>query len=554
MEFTTNLLTFLDGQLGSAVWFPWLLLGVGLFFTLYLGFPQVRFFRHAWSVLAGRHARPDDPGDATHFQALSTALSGTVGTGNIAGVAFAIYLGGPAALFWMWMTAFLGMTTKMVEVTISHRYRMIDNTGRIAGGPMYYMERGLNMKWLAVLFACAVVVSSFGSGNMPQSNSLASGVEASFGIPGWFSGLLFAALLGMVIIGGIRRIALVASAIVPFMGVFYAVGALAVLLSNPENVVPSFVAVFSDAFSGTAAAGGFLGATFAYAFNRGVNRGLFSNEAGQGSAPIAHAAAKTEEPVSEGMVAILEPFIDTIIICTLTGVVILSSGVWKEKFQNDFSAFDTYFLAGAYTESNPDHVQALFQHLDLSPPQEDPVKRLTGTISVNDGVAESAGFTVIHNRSIAENVRYSSAGEAYTGELEVADGRLVTPQIEVSGRSLLHSVPLTVEAFKRSFLGAYGQYAVTISLVLFTFSTALAWSYYGDRAITYLMGSRAVLPYRLLYVVGFFVATIVDTSIIWLVSAVTLALMTLPNLIGLLLMRREIKSLTSDYWTRFKDR
>ena len=254
------------------------------------------------------------------------------------------------------------------------------------------------------------------------------------------------------------------------------------------------------------------------------------------------------------MVAILEPFIDTIIICTLTGVVILSSGVWKEKFQNDFSAFDTYFLAGAYTDRNPDHVQALFQHLDLSPPQEDPVKRLTGNISVNDGVAESAGFTVIHNRSIAENVRYSSAREAYTGVLDVADGRLVTPQIEVSGRSLLHSVPLTVEAFKRSFLGAYSQYAVTISLVLFTFSTALAWSYYGDRAITYLMGSRAVLPYRLLYVVGFFVATIVDTSIIWLVSAVTLALMTIPNLFGLLLMRREIKALTSDYWTRFKDR
>ncbi|MFM8354368.1 MAG: alanine/glycine:cation symporter family protein [Gammaproteobacteria bacterium] len=554
MDFITHLLTFIDGQLGSAVWFPWLLLGVGLFFTLYLGFPQVRFFRHAWSVLAGRHAHPDDPGDATHFQALSTALSGTVGTGNIAGVAFAIYLGGPAALFWMWMTAFLGMTTKMVEVTISHRYRVVDDTGRIAGGPMYYMERGLNMKWLAVLFACAVVVSSFGSGNMPQSNSLASGVEASFGVPGWISGLLFAALLGMVIVGGIRRIALVASAIVPFMGVFYAVGALAVLLSNPENVVPSFVAVFSDAFTGTAAAGGFLGATFAYAFNRGVNRGLFSNEAGQGSAPIAHAAAKTEEPVSEGMVAILEPFIDTIIICTLTGVVILSSGVWKEKFQNDFAAFDTFFLAGTYTEQNPDHVQALFRHLDLSPPDDDPVQRLTGAITVSNGVAVSGDFTVIHNRSIAEDVRFSSAGTPYTGTLEVADGRLQTRNIEISGLSLLHSVPLTVEAFKRSFLGAFGQYAVTISLVLFTFSTALAWSYYGDRAITYLIGARAVLPYRLLYVVGFFVATIVDTSIVWLVSAVTLALMTLPNLIGLLLMRREIKALTRDYWGRFKDR
>jgi AGCS family alanine or glycine:cation symporter len=554
MEWFTWLFSFLDAWLGSAIFFPYLLLGVGLFFTLYLGFPQIRFFRHAWGVVRGKYAKPGDPGDTTHFQALATALSGTVGTGNIGGVAFAIFLGGPAALFWMWMTALLGMTTKFVEVTISHRYRVKDAEGRIAGGPMYYMERGLNMKWLAVIFACAVVVSSFGSGNLPQSNNMASGLQASFGIPTWISGLVLAALLGLVIVGGIRRIAVVAASIVPFMGILYAIGAFAVAASNIDQIGPSFVAVFSDAFSGSAAAGGFLGATFAYAFNRGVNRGLFSNEAGQGSAPIAHASAKTEEPVAEGMVSILEPFIDTLIICTLTGLVILSSGVWKEKFPNNFAVFDTEFIGGVYTESNPDHVAQLFAHLDIIKPADNPVRSLTGALTIVDGVAIETDFTVIHNRSIAENVRYSVAGAPLSGEVQVVNGRLQDRTITVSGDSLLHSVPLTAEAFKRSFMGDFGQYVVTIGLVLFAFSTALAWSYYGDRAITYLIGLQAVTPYRIVYVIGFFLATIVDTSLIWLISAVTLAVMAIPNLIGLLLMRKEIKSLTDDYWRRFKDR
>jgi alanine or glycine:cation symporter, AGCS family len=547
------LLQFVDGLLGSAVWFPFLLLGVGLFFTIYLGFPQIRFFGHAWGVLRGKYSKSDDPGDTSHFQALSTALSGTVGTGNIGGVAFAIFLGGPAALFWMWVTAFLGMTTKYVEVTISHRYRVKDAEGRIAGGPMYYMERGLNMRWLAVFFAVALVISSFGSGNLPQSNNMASGIEASFGVPTWISGLVLASLLGLVIIGGIRRIAVVAATIVPIMGILYAVGALAVIVSNIDQVVPSFFAVLEDAFTGSAAAGGFLGATFAYAFNRGVNRGLFSNEAGQGSAPIAHAAARTEEPVAEGMVSILEPFIDTLIICTLTGLVILSSGVWKEKFTTQFTAFDTEFVAGVYREDDPVHVRQLFAHLDLIPPANDPVKPLTAQLNIVDGVAQERDFTVIHNRSIAEDVRFFQSGEPYSGVLDIVRGR-PTGNVTIVGKSLLHSVPLTAEAFKRSFLGDYGQYAVTIGLVLFAFSTALAWSYYGDRGVTYLFGLRAVAPYRIVYVMGFFLATIVDTSLIWLISAVTLALMSIPNLIGLLLMRKEVRELTRSYWGKFQRR
>ena len=552
MSALTAVLEFFDGLLGSAAYFPILLLGVGVFFTLYLGFPQLRFFRHAWAVLVGRFSKSEDPGDTSHFQALSTALSGTVGTGNIGGVAFAIFLGGPAALFWMWATAFVGMTTKFVEVSISHKYRKEDDQGFMVGGPMHYMEHGLKLKWLAVFFAVATVISSFGSGNMPQANNMAAGIETSFAIPSYLTGGILALLLGFVIIGGIKRIAAVASTLVPLMGTLYALGAIAVLITHYDNVVPSFIAVFENAFTGSAAAGGFLGASFAYAFNRGVNRGLYSNEAGQGSAPIAHASARTKEPVAEGMVSILEPFIDTLIICTLTGLVILSSGVWKEKFENDFSTFDTEIVMGQYDEKNSAHVRQLAAHLDLVPPANDPVRPYSGVLDVVNGQLDLTNITVLHNRSIAEDVQVARNGKAVNGAIRVQEGSVVEAGVTLSGKSLLHSVPLTARAFSSSFLGSYGEYLVTIGLVLFAFSTALAWSYYGDRAVVYLVGTRWVMPYRLLYIGGFFVATIADTSLIWLISAITVALMTLPNLIGILMMRKEVKQMTQTYWQKIK--
>ncbi|MYJ74143.1 MAG: alanine:cation symporter family protein, partial [Gammaproteobacteria bacterium] len=507
----------------------------------------------------GRHTRPDAEGDTTHLQALSTALSGTVGTGNIGGVAFAIFLGGPAALFWMWATAFVGMTTKFVEVTISHKYRVKDDNGEIAGGPMYFMERGLNMKWLAVFFAAATVLSTLGSGNMPQSNNMAEGLNASFDIPTWASGLVLATLLALVIIGGIKRIARVATAIVPVMGILYAIGAFAVLATNYHEVGPAFLAVIQDAFTGSAAAGGFLGATFAYAFNRGVNRGLFSNEAGQGSAPIAHASARADEPVSEGLVSILEPFLDTLVICTLTGIVILASGAWKDKFDNEFDTFDTQFLTGVYTDTDPGDVANLHAYLngvdadtvtlDGITYEVRGVERATGTLEVADGRLLDGVVTVLHKRSVAEDVRLLAAnGEPFSGTVEVEEGVLATHGVTLRGKSLVHSVRLTSEAFKRSFFGDYGQYAVTLGLVLFAFSTAVAWSYYGDRAITYLFGTRWITPYRALYVIAFFLATVLDTSLVWLVSAVTLALMALPNLLGIVLLAREMKSTVRDYW------
>ena len=510
------------------------------------------FFKHAWAVLLGKHSKPDDPGDTSHFQALSTALSGTVGTGNIGGVAFALYLGGPAALFWMWATAFVGMTTKFVEVSVSHKYRTQDDQGNMVGGPMNYMEHGLKWKPLAVFFAIATVISSFGSGNLPQANNMASGLETSFSIPTELSGGVLAILMGFVIIGGIQRIAKVAATLVPLMGAFYALGALAVIATHYENILPSFAAVFSDAFTGSSATGGFLGATFAYAFNRGVNRGLFSNEAGQGSAPIAHASARTKEPVAEGMVSILEPFIDTLIICTLTGLVILSSGVWQQKFATEFSAFDTEVLAGQYLEQNPADVEVLFKHLN-SLSGDAAIEGYTGELDVEEGLLQTTNVTILHNRSIAEDVRFfASDGSVFSGPIAVAQGSIETQDVRLTGKSLLHSVPLTAMAFQHSFLGDFGGYAVTVGLVLFAFTTAIAWSYYGDRAVTYLVGTRWVMPYRVLYVVGFFTATVADTSLVWLISAVTVALMTIPNLIGISMMAKEIKGMTQDYWAKYK--
>lgn len=548
IEALTGVLNTLDSFLGSAFYFPFVLLATGIFFTFYLKFPQIRFFNHAWKILRGKYEKPGSMGDASHFQALSTAISGTVGTGNIGGVALAIFLGGPAALFWMWMTAFFGMTTKFVEVTLSHKYRTKDELGFIVGGPMYVMEHRLNMKWLAIFFAIATVISSFGTGNLPQSNNIASGVSGAFGIPEWITGGVLAIILALVILGGIRRIVLVAEKIVPFMAVVYFLGALGVIFVNLENVGPSFIAVFRDAFSGSAAVGGFLGAGFAYAFNRGVNRGLFSNEAGQGSAPIAHAAARADEPVSEGMVSILEPFIDTIIICTLTGLVILSTGVWSQKHENNFQQFDMEFISGQYSDQNEEQKNQLFLYLNNQ--AENSVEVFDGTIDIIAGRAVTTEHTVLHNRSIAEDVKYHLEGTPYTGSLNIEEGKL-TGGVQVIGRSLVHSVDLTSEAFSRGVFGEYGRYIVAIGLVLFAFTTSVAWSYYGDRAMTYLFGVRSVLPYRIIYVACFFTAAVVDTSLVWLIAAITVTFMTLPNLFAIVLLHKEMKQTIADYWEKF---
>lgn len=550
MHKLNEILTLIDSYIGSSQWFVYFLLGTGLFFTLYLRFPQFRYLKHAVSIVRGKFDREGDVGDTSHFQALATALSGTVGTGNIAGVALAIHLGGPAALFWMLMTAVIGMTTKFVEVTLSHKYREITADGSVAGGPMYYMKNRLNMKWLAVIFAVATVLSSFGTGSLPQVNSIASSVFTTFGIKPIVTGAVLSVILAFVIIGGIKRIAKITEKLVPFMAIIYFVGAVGVIGYNYQNIIPSLISIVGDVFTGTAAVGGFLGAGFSFAFNRGVNRGLFSNEAGQGSAPIAHAAARAHEPVSEGLVALLEPFIDTIIICMLTGMVVLSSGLWNKKIDNQFQYTDMVILKGVYSDQNPEGTETLYQYIS----GKKQLETFTGNLAVNDGKIVG-DVTIIQSRSVAEDVLVLKDGKNLTGEIPVQNGKVTnTEKLVFKGKSLIHSAPLTTEAFTQSWFGQYGKYIVSIGILLFAFSTAISWSYYGGRAITFLFGVKADMYFRIVYVIGFFIASFTDTTIIWTLSGVTIALMTLPNLVGILMLHKEMKSEVKLFWKEWANR
>ena len=327
MDQFISVLDKIDGY----VWGPvliGLLLGTGIFLAIRMGFPQIRRFSHAMALISGRYDDPRDEGSLTHFQALSAALSATIGTGNIAGVATAIAAGGPGAVFWMWLTGLFGMGIKYTECMLGFHYRVLHKDGSASGGPMYYLERGLGQKWLGVLFAGFAVIASFGIGDMVQANSVAKPIADNLGFPAWATGVVLAILVGLVIIGGIRRIGRVAAKIVPFMCVIYVLGALIILISHADKILAAFSLIFGSAFSGTAATGGFLGAGVKQAIQLGVARGIFSNESGLGSAPIAHAAAKTKEPVREGLVAMVGPFIDTLLICTMTALVIICTGQW----------------------------------------------------------------------------------------------------------------------------------------------------------------------------------------------------------------------------------
>ena len=546
MDTLTQVLDFLTKYLVEAYWFPAFLIGSGIFFTIYLGFPQIKYFAHGWRILSGKYVKPSTEGETTPFQALSTALSETIGTGNIGGVALAIFLGGPAAIFWMWITAFLGMTTKFVEVTLAHKYRVKLPDGSIAGGPMFYIEHGLNMKWLAIVFSVCLLMMCIGTGNMPQINNIALVMNDTFDIPKWLTGIVLAVLLWMVIIGGIKRIAQIASKLVPFMAFWYIVGALAVIIGNYENIIPSFKLIFVHIFSPAAAVGGFLGASVSVALTRGVNRGLYSNEAGQGSAPIAHATSKTENPIEEGMVSILEPFIDTIVVCTLTGLVILSSGVWNEKFENEFEASAMDYLNGNYSETKPEDLKTLRDYYY----DKDKKMMFNGELTISEGVLISTGITLLHNRSFAEDTTYITreTNQRFSGVITVEEGKITNSgDFIIEGKSLLRSADLTGKAFTKSVFGEYGQYIVAFGLLLFAFSTVIAWSYYGDRATAHLFGEGWILYYRIVYVGAFFIASVVDTKIIWDIATVIGPIATIPNLIALILLRKEIKRIDEGY-------
>jgi AGCS family alanine or glycine:cation symporter len=451
----------------------------------------------------------------------------------------------------MWITAIFGMTTKFVEVTMGHKYRTKLADGSISGGPMYYIESALNMKWAGILFAFLMMITAIGSGNMPQINNIALVMNTEFSVPKLFTGLFLGILLWIIIIGGIKRIASVASKIIPIMGLIYFGGALIILTENYQNIIPSFNAIFSQVFTGSAAVGGFLGASFAMSLKYGVARGLYSNEAGQGSSPIAHASSKNKS-IDQGVVSILEPFIDTIVVCSVTALVILSSGVWTQKFDTTFAKTDMVILDGIYSDEkntdgsyiHPDQINELtnyVQSLDSN------VKEYSGSIYIEEGMIIDSEITVLHSRSIAEDIKViNNDKKVYTGTLNIVEGKISEPVI-LEGKSLVSSAELTAKAFSQGVLGEYGGKLVAIALLLFAFSTAITWCYYGDRSTAYIFGERGVFWYRNFYVLCFILAAVIDTTIVWNIAYVVVALVSIPNLIALFVLRNEMKELTNDF-------
>lgn len=516
------------------------LLGTGLFVTLRLAFVQVRGFKHAVDITRGRYDNPEDEGDLKHYQALTTALSATVGIGNIAGVAIAIRMGGPGALFWMWVTAFFGMALKFAECTLALKYRKVHEDGSVSGGPMYYIELGLgkNWKWMAMTFAGLAAICSFGSGNMNQSNTMAVQMEGAFGIPRVVTALIFAAVVAMVIIGGIKRIGRVTSFLAPSMALLYVVGAVVILLINIKEVPAGFALIVSQAFAPEPLVGGGV-ASFLLTLMWGVRRGLFSNEAGQGSAPIAHATAKTTEPVREGLVASLGPFIDTLVICTMTGLVIVTSGAYKDKVEQNLSSVTS--LEVVLTDSGASDG-------DLLSLRE---SRRGGTVTVRDGALE--GGHLVHMDALVENARLrDAAGGAWNGILKVAEDGSVsvagdTPT--VVGNALHTGAELTSWGFRKG-LGGAGELIVTLAVLLFAVSTAISWSYYGDRSTEYILGSRFIPIYRWVFVFFFFLGGILPLRAVWIMGDVALGLMSFPNLIALVLLTGAVVGMSKDYFSR----
>ncbi len=536
----------------SIPWVVILLLGTGLFLTLYLGFIQFRRLGHGIAVTSGKYDDPDEPGDVPHFQALTTALSATVGIGNIAGVALAIHFGGPGALFWMWTTAFLGMATKYSEVTLAQHYRAVETptegakswVGTVSGGPMYYIEKGLGPNWkpVAVFFAVMLITTSFLTGNAVQANTVSDVMLGDFGIATWITGLVVAGIIGVVIIGGISRIGKVTGIVAPVMAGIYTLGALVILVFNIGAVPGVFLSVFAEAFNPSAGVAGTGAGVFMLTMIYGVQRGLFSNEAGQGSAPIAHSAAKTDEPVSEGVVALLEPFIDTIIICTLTAMVILVTGVWEERVPTELT------LGGGDISYRIEGEGGIFAGVEA--PEEITVD--AGAPSIETGGPQLAWHEAVVDQFYTDEAQT----QPFTGRILPGEGRAIgedgTEYESLYGNAVENGAPLTQLAFERGLapLGDWGGYIVTLSVLLFAISTAISWSYYGDRCANYLFGEKAILPYKFVFVVMNFIGAITALTTIWTLGDIALGLVVLPNLIALIFLSGTIKELTKSYFER----
>ncbi|HEX9886869.1 MAG TPA: sodium:alanine symporter family protein [Longimicrobiales bacterium] len=528
------------------------LIGTGLFLTVRTGFVQIRRLGHGFAVATGKYDDPNEPGDVSHFQALTTALSATVGIGNIAGAAIAIHFGGPGALFWMWVTAAVGMATKYSEVTLAQKYREVGPDtdphaweGSVSGGPMYYIERGLGPHWkpVAVFFAVLLGITAFFTGNAVQANTVADTLLTQFSIPMWVSGLATAGVVALVILGGITRIGRVTSILAPLMALIYVLGAVVIILLNAGQIFPSFMLIFTQAWNPEAGIAGAGVGAFLVTMMWGVRRGLFSNEAGQGSAPIAHAAAKTDEPVSEGVVALLEPFIDTIVIVTMTSLVIIMTGVWNDRFptQIELRGGDLAWVTLEEGDRFTATVAPAEHRIDAG--RQD-LSRVGGTFLAWHEVGVEDLFT-----DEAMTRRFSGMIRPGQGDAVGDDGQTYTALFGMAPES---GAPLTMAAFQRGLGGVvdWGHYVVIISVLLFAISTAISWSYYGDRCANYLFGRKAVLPYKIVFVLMHFLGATVPLAVVWSLGDVFLAIVIWPNLIALIFLSGQVKQMTESYFER----
>ncbi|MEN7342022.1 MAG: amino acid carrier protein [Pseudomonadota bacterium] len=508
MEGLSNFLAVSNGILwAQPVLF--VLLGTGVIFTIWSVFAQYRALTHGTAVVTGRYDDKDDPGAISHFQALSAALSATVGLGNIGGVALAIALGGPGAIFWMWVVGLFGMAIKITEVTLSMLYRNTDDPDNPHGGPMWVVSRGLaelNPKWagigktVGVIFCLTLLVSTATGGNMFQAWNVGEITEAYFGVPSLATGIILAIIVGAVIIGGIKRIGKVAGTLVPFMVVLYLLAGIWVLAVNFEKIPAMFGLIIHGAFNPQEATGAFLGGTVAYGFLIGMKRALFSNEAGQGSSPIAHSAAKTKEPVREGIVAGLEPFIDTIVVCTFTALIILSTGVWNRDAAGvlDVEPFvaktgDGLWQVEPSTAPDSDEFVVgenvyMIVEGDANPDTGNNLHKLQGT------VAEDTTGKII------EWAPFQSAGDPRMTDLGVYPNYV--------------GATMTAKAFD-SVQPGLGMWLVTIASWLFAISTMISWSYYGEQGMVFLAGEKSVLPYKLVFCLLIIIATmgLIETDV-----------------------------------------
>ncbi|MEO0345311.1 MAG: amino acid carrier protein [Pseudomonadota bacterium] len=470
------------------------LLATGVLFTIWSGVAQYRALTHGVGVVSGKYDHEDDPGAISHFQALSAALSATVGLGNIGGVALAIALGGPGAVFWMWVVGFFGMAIKITEVTLSMLYRNTDDPDNPHGGPMWVISKGLPGiapklagvgKTIGVIFCLTLLISTATGGNMFQAWNVGEITHAYFGVPSIVTGIVLAVIVGAVIIGGIKRIGRVAGTLVPFMVALYLIAGIYVLAVNFEKIPEMFALIISGAFNPQQATGAFIGGTVAYGFLIGMKRALFSNEAGQGSSPIAHSAARTKEPVREGVVAGLEPFIDTIVVCTFTALIILSTGVWNRDATAmlDVEPNITKLADGTWQVETVDAPESdelpvgesvyLIVEADPNEDTGNNLHKLNGTvIAAEDGSKQIQWAPLV-----------TSGGPAMT-DLGVYPNYV--------------GATMTAKAFDTVQPGL-GMWLVTLASWLFAISTMISWSYYGEQGMVYLAGEKSVLPYKLVF-------------------------------------------------------